>query len=276
MITRLLLWWAYKQRSQRRQRQCLSKHYAYHRVSEERTSALLINWNSKQPLPEVFAKFAKPSILLRIKRIKVICWAWEGRKEKKKELNVGGEEELAQLTVNAGRGSSVYEMVVSQHQAILLDRGSPRDKWPKLAALQLTPAPGWCASSGTSLPLPSHQRCRPPHPSTNSSEELSLLKNLSAFFCNDSVNNSERSGKSSSGRAAKAAACDQAQEGEASTPADTDYSLRRRSQTERCSSKLSCQTQKQVKTFPNTTSSILKPAHERDYIRVMCIIQANP
>lgn len=49
-------------------------------------------------------------------------------RKKKKELNTGGEEELAQLTVNAGRGSSVYEMVVSQRQAVSLDRGSPRDK----------------------------------------------------------------------------------------------------------------------------------------------------
>lgn len=49
------------------------------------------------------------------------------RRKAGKELNAGGEEELVQLTVNAGRGSNVYELVMSQRQAVSLDGGSPRD-----------------------------------------------------------------------------------------------------------------------------------------------------
>lgn len=60
----------------------------------------------------------------------------------------------------------------------------------------------------------------------------------------------------------------------APTLADTNYSLRRRSQIEQCNIKLSCQTQKQAQT--NATSSILKPSYERDYFRVTCTTQANP
>lgn len=48
-------------------------------------------------------------------------------REEGRELNTGGEEELVQLTVNAGRRSNVYEPVMSQRQAVSLDRGSPRD-----------------------------------------------------------------------------------------------------------------------------------------------------
>lgn len=74
----------------------LSTHDAYRRTAEESTSVLLTNWNSK---PKIFAKYAKPSILLCVERIRVSAG------HEKEGLNAGGEEELVQLKVSAGRGS---------------------------------------------------------------------------------------------------------------------------------------------------------------------------
>lgn len=77
------------------------------------------------------------------------------RRKAGKELNAGGEEELVQLTVNAGRGSNVYELVMSQRQAVSLDGGSPRDdKWLKLAMLQLH-THSWLMCQELCIPVPS-------------------------------------------------------------------------------------------------------------------------
>lgn len=50
-----------------------------------------------------------------------LCWAGEGQ-----ELKAGGEEELTQLTVSAGRASNVPGLVVNEARSC--SRGSPGEE----------------------------------------------------------------------------------------------------------------------------------------------------